>query len=66
MARGFRGRAGIEVIYGSLKLNSIQIPIGSVNYVSLNDNQIQIKKEDQMIIFEEQVMVNQGDILRLE
>ena len=60
------GSAGIEVLYGSLKLNSIQIPIGSVNFVSLNDNQIQIKKEDQMIIFEEQVTVNQGDILRLE
>jgi hypothetical protein len=60
------GSAGIEVKYGTLQLNSIKIPIGPVNLVSLNDKPTQIRREDQMIIFDEPVIVNTGDVLKIE
>ena len=60
------GSAGIEVEYGSLKLNSLQIPLGSVNLVSVNNKRIEIRKEDRMIIFEEPVLVNAGDVMKIE
>ncbi len=60
------GSAGIEVAYGSLKLNTIKIPLGSVNRVFLNDDLIQFMEEDQILIFREPVLVNRGDILKIE
>jgi uncharacterized protein (DUF608 family) len=61
-----RTSASVEVEYGSLKLNSMQLPIESIGHVYLNGNQQKIQKEDQMIIFEESVLLNSGDVLNIE
>jgi len=58
--------ASIEVEYGMLALNSIQIPIESATEVFLNKKKLKIKREDQLINFQETVLINQGDVLKIE
>jgi hypothetical protein len=58
--------ASIEVEYGILALNSIQIPMESATQVFLNKKKLKIKREDHLINFQETVLINQGDVLKIE